>query len=145
MTKEELADMLNNGDYGDEISPRQERLAKDNRLVVVFGASDDLIEFRGAIEDEQDASWEGEIFRVCRAGFSPDFDELIANNHHYGEEDFEFYFVNKHKTKGITALFDEEGYTWVYETEIPHATFEVLEDGEKYCRGIVFSLDDLPE
>lgn len=26
---------------------------------------------------------------------------------------------------------------------VPHATFNVMEDGEKFCRGIVLSMDDL--
>ena len=34
-------------------------------------------------------------------------------------------------------------YTWVYHTEIPHACFDIVEGNEKYCRGIVFSLNDL--
>lgn len=35
--------------------------------------------------------------------------------------------------------------TWAYVTEIPHETFMVYEDGESYCRGIVFSIDDVRE
>ena len=32
---------------------------------------------------------------------------------------------------------------WTYMTDIPHATFDVMDDGELYCRGIVFALADL--
>ena len=35
--------------------------------------------------------------------------------------------------------------SWSYLTDIPHKTFDIMEDGEIYCRGIVFSLDDLGE
>lgn len=40
---------------------------------------------------------------------------------------------------------DENGQeiTWTYETEIPQETFMIYEDGEPYCRGIVFSVEDL--
>jgi hypothetical protein len=42
-------------------------------------------------------------------------------------------------------LWAEEGdYSWTYATEIPHATFEVIEDDGPYCRGIVFALADVP-
>ena len=43
----------------------------------------------------------------------------------------------------MKAVWGEEGYSWTYETAIPHATFEILEDEEKYCRGIVFDIKDL--
>ena len=39
----------------------------------------------------------------------------------------------------------EEGdlITWCYKTDIPHETFMIYDDGEPYCRGIVFSIEDL--
>ena len=40
---------------------------------------------------------------------------------------------------------DGDEYSWTYKTDIPHATFDVMEDGEKFCRGIVFSVNDLPK
>lgn len=40
---------------------------------------------------------------------------------------------------------DENGkpIPWTYETDIPHETFVIYNDGEPYCRGIVFSVDDV--
>ena len=52
MTKEELAALINGRKYRHELTDKEEKAAKDARLVVVFGASDDLMEFRGAINDE---------------------------------------------------------------------------------------------
>ena len=43
----------------------------------------------------------------------------------------------------ITAIWNSDGYAWIYRTYIPHETFEILEDSTKYCRGIVFSKEDL--
>ena len=54
MTKEQFAEMLNGKQYRSEMTSDDGELAKDNGLVVVFGASDDLMEFRGAIDDEID-------------------------------------------------------------------------------------------
>ena len=45
----------------------------------------------------------------------------------------------------IKSLWDREGFSWILETEIPHSTFVIMEDGETYCRGIVFSLEDVKE
>ena len=45
----------------------------------------------------------------------------------------------------ITAVWcdPESGASWSYKTDIPHETFNIYEDGELFCIGIVFSIDDL--
>ena len=40
--------------------------------------------------------------------------------------------------KYIDAVWCEDGYDWTYRTNIPHATFDIYEGSETYCRGIVF-------
>lgn len=51
----------------------------------------------------------------------------------------------KIKGKLLKMLWCKEpGYSWTYSTNIPHAVFDIMEDGEKYCRGIVFAIADLP-
>lgn len=52
MKKEELAAMLNGREYRNEITREEAAEAKAAGLVVVYGASDDLMEFEGAIRDE---------------------------------------------------------------------------------------------
>ena len=52
MDIKKVAEALNGCEYGEELSPVMERSLKDGGVVVVFGASDDLTEFRGAIHDE---------------------------------------------------------------------------------------------
>ena len=42
MTKEELAATLNGREYNHEITKEEEAEARENGLVVIFGASDDL-------------------------------------------------------------------------------------------------------
>lgn len=49
------------------------------------------------------------------------------------------------KPKYMHKRAKEKGpFAWTYSTEIPHATFEIIEEGEKFCRGIVFDINDLP-
>lgn len=133
ITKEQLAERLNGREYTKEITKNEQKEAAESDLVVVFGSSDDLIEFRGAIDDEQGA-WEGGDF-------------YIDNDAELFDEDHED--CCKYKTKAreaahkITAIWARDDYSWIYETEIPHATFDIMEDGQKYCRGMVFSLEDL--
>ena len=44
--------------------------------------------------------------------------------------------------KYIDAVWCEGDYSWTYNTNIPHATFDIYENGEKYCKGIVFKRSD---
>ena len=131
MTKEQLAALLNGREYGDEISKQEALDAYDAGLVVVYGYSDDNIEFSGAINDEQGACHDSLHYL--------DRDGLLRSECDDGCPYFELL---KKKAATIKALWGQEGYSWTYETTIPHATFEVFEDGEKFCRGIVFALED---
>lgn len=132
MTKEQLAEQLNGNEYGDEITPALEQVAKENNLVIVFGYSDDNIEFRGAINDEVGA-YDGGSAYVTANGL---FDE--------NERDCQckYFEAARKESVEIKAIWAKDGYSWQYKTAIPHATFEIVEDGENYCKGIVFNLDD---
>jgi hypothetical protein len=131
ITKEQMAQMLNGCEYGNEMTKVQEDLAKLNGLVVVFGASDDLMEMRGAIDDE----FGTEVF-------------LTENGEiEHCEDDCKHFQRAVEKAKKIKGKYTREG--WTFETEIPHATFDIMEDGDGdddkdlYCKGIVFHIDSL--
>jgi hypothetical protein len=130
VTKEELATLLNGRQYDHEITKEEEAEAKASGLVVIFGASDDLMELRGAI-DEEVGAWEGTTVYLSSEG-------LIVQE--CGNSDCPRFQKALKDSKPVEAIWDSEGYSWVYETELPHATFDILEDGEKYCRGIVLEL-----
>ena len=138
MTKEELAERLNRTlNYPDEPSHDLQRIAKENNLVIVFGASDDLIEFRGAIYDER-GCFEGGEFLVDDKGLLPFREEI------YDDDILCNYFERKKKVKKIIAIWDDYKIPcWRYETEIPHVNWEYQEDNRPYCIGIIFSLSDL--
>ena len=63
-------------------------------------------------------------------------DEKTCNNCKY----FKAYMEN---IKYIKALWYDGEYIWSYETSIPHTTFDIIEDGRKYCRGIIFNINNL--
>ena len=132
ITKEEAAASLNGSEYRNEGSRELFAQMKAAGLVAVFGASDDLAEMRGAIEDEVGAS----PFKVTPRG-------LLQSECEEGEE-CPYFRKMANTAAEIRPLFDEEGYAFVYKTDIPHATFEVTDTGEPYCRGIVFALADVP-
>ncbi|SUD59752.1 Uncharacterised protein [Ectopseudomonas oleovorans] len=134
MTAAKLAEQLNGIEYPASISRDLEAQAKAAGLLIVFGASDDLMEFRGAIHDEIGCCDGGTAY--LGAG------DLLQND--CDSEDCPHFARAKERAPKIEALWCEEpGYSWTYKTSIPHETFEVVEDGGPYCRGIVFALADL--
>ncbi len=118
-TKEQLAERLNGREIGKEITKEEQQEAAQSGLVVVFGYSNDGCEFHGAIQEEVHAEFLDEHGML--EAFNAKFCNMIAAK--FGDNDSE--------------------YLWTYETEIPHATFDVMEDGDKFCRGVVFNYDDL--
>lgn len=132
MNKEELAALLNGREYGEEITKEEIQKAAQSGLVAVYGYSDDNMEFDGAIEDEIGCYGGGTAY--LKDG------KILANECNDSECP---YFAEQLKTAfTITAIWDSDGYSWTYQTSIPHATFDILEGGEKYCRGIVFKTID---
>ena len=133
MKAKEIADLLNGREYGREMTKMEEQLCKDFGFVVVFGASDDLIEMRGCIDDEAECFDGGEL-AFTKHGF------------HWKENgDGTGHWVGENK---IEAVWDGKtsngtGVSWAYKTDIPHETFMIYEDDEAYCEGIVFSIDDI--
>lgn len=111
MTKEELAAMLDGRQYREETTPQIEKLAKENNLLIIFGASDDLCEFRGAICDE---------FGCYDGGTIKCWDLP--------------------KTIEAIWCPDNKNCSWAYETELPYAEFRIYEDDEIYCVGIVVDI-----
>lgn len=132
MTLKEFAQMLDGRKYEFlQFTAEEIHMAKENGFVIVRGASDDLMEFEGAIYDEA-GCFEGGTVYFNRSGviFSED-----------GEQ--------PENCSQITALWfegkDENGTQaiWSYKTDIPHETLKIWEDGDLYCIGIVFSIEDV--
>lgn len=136
MEVKEAAATLNGSEYANEGSKELFSQMKASGLVAVFGASDDLMEFRGAIYDEVGA-YDGGTAYLTKEGLLTD---------ECGNRNPCPYFERmKAKAAVIDALWAaEQGYSWTFKTAIPHETFEVVEDGQPYCRGIVFRLADVP-
>jgi len=144
MNTKELADLLNGRNYRDEITNDEERKALENGLVVVFGASDDLMGFRGAIYNEIECNEGGTAYL--------NKDGLLENE--CDDCDCPYFEKEKDKAKEINAIWcpdevkDDNGniidyISWDYETDIPHEKFAIIEDEGIYCLGIVFDINNL--
>lgn len=133
MMRDEAAAALN-GEYRKEGSKELFAQMKEAGLVAVFGASDDLIEFRGAIYDEQGAG-ERSYHYLTREGLLTSACDCV---------DCPYYAKIEAAATSIIAFWDDGGFSWRYETLIPHSKFVINDDGEPYCEGIVFALADVP-
>lgn len=127
MTLKEFAERLNGTEYnGYPIFSKEDiGIAKENGFVIVTGASDDLMEFEGAIEDEAGCFDGGRVY-ISKNGVEEDKTKNVINALWCDAEDENSVVI-----------------PWAYETKIPHETFYVIDAGEVYCRGIVFNLEDV--
>ncbi|ARL90959.1 hypothetical protein [Burkholderia pseudomallei] len=134
MNAKELAARLNGTEYPLYVPKELAADAKTAGLVIVYGASDDLMEFAGAIDDELGACG-GRTAFIVRTG-------MLQND--CDNDDCPHFEKLKSAAQTIEALWCKEGdYSWTYRTAIPHETFEITEEGAPYCRGIVFALTDV--
>jgi hypothetical protein len=135
LTSKEMADRLNGREYGSEVSKEDARDASESGLVIVFGASDDLVEFRGNW-DEEIGAYGGAVIPV-HAINGP-----LADH----ECDCAYCGFKELKKSGVVIKADwcnEPHISWTFRTTIPHETFLIVEDGEPFCRGLVFAVADL--
>ena len=135
MTAKKLAEMLSGRKYGMELTSDEAQAAKDAGLVVVCGYSDDNVELCGAINDEIGA-YNGTTVYLTPNG--------VLQEPDCGQDDCPYFAREREKAKTIKAIWhDKGGPCWTFETDIPHETFTVMENGEPFCVGIVFSMEDL--
>lgn len=136
MNREEAAAALDGNEYTREGAKDLWARMKESGLVAVFGASDDLMEIRGAVDEELGAYGGGTAY-FTKAG-------MVENK--CSNDECPYYLAALAAGACVDALWDHEHpFSWVIESEaIPHSTFVIKEDGEPYCRGIVFALADVP-
>lgn len=140
MTAQELAKQITGMEYPFRLSQDIVTQAKAAGLVIVYGASDDLMEFEGAINDEIGAYDGGTAF-VTAEGLLADYEQIDKDD----KNALRYYFQHEQTGVEIESLWCKgDSYSWTFKTTIPHETFEIVDDGEPYCRGIVFALADVP-
>lgn len=136
-TMKEFAETLSGRSIGEEICKDEEKRAAGLGLVVVYGYSDDNVELRGAI-DEEVGAYDGTTIRLTKTG-------VLQGPACDSAENCEcpYFSAAKNAAKTIEAVWGAGGVSWTFETDIPHETFNIYEDGELFCVGIVFSVEDL--
>lgn len=142
MNKKDVADLLHGREYSLSIEPDLKEELKRSGLYVVYGASDDLIEFDGAIcEEAYMQSDDGTTVLIDKDGPIPSRDDMEEAE----DDELQAWLDRKKGAKKIIAKWgnNDIGADFTYETDLPHETFDIMEDGEIYCRGMVLSIEDL--
>jgi hypothetical protein len=121
---------------------------KRDGLIVAYGNSDDLLEFAGALDDEVGA-WDGTTVSlgVLETG------EVIVFNEDENRETLTFNRFQISKMKKINALWcpqNERNEVWAsWHITAPDidlsAWFDIFEDGELNCRGLIIPVECLKE
>lgn len=136
MNKEEIAGMLDGCEYSDiDAKVRQvEAAAKASGLLIVYGESDDLLELRGALSGEY-GCYDGGTFCITAAGIVEPQESIC--------ERCSLYKSSVENAHQLIVKWCDGDFPWSYEIDVPYATFEIHEDGDKYCQGIVFEQEAL--
>lgn len=131
----EIKAALDGRQYRSETTKEIRAAAKAAGVVIIYGASDDLMEIEGAVDDEVGVGNQTEV------PFTPS--GLLEND--CDSDDCPHYARAKAAAAKVVSIFDPgDGLTFKYETAIPHETFRIMEDDEPYCDGILFKLSDVP-
>jgi hypothetical protein len=139
MTPHALAQRLTGREIGREITLVEAAEAYAVGLVVVFGVSDDLLAFHGAL-DEEVSAWGGVEVLITRDGIWQE-QSCPDKCRHYRQAK-EAARKNGVIVRAIWGPGD--GYSWKISTLLRGtATFEILDHGEPYCQGVVFSMAEV--
>ena len=114
--------------------------AEENNLVFIYGHSDDCVEFRGVI-DEEGYCYGGGDLPFTKKGLVNDTGELEDVLKVLTDNGYDVSSIHA-QTNIVKAVRDTKG-VWRFETEIPHKTFNVMEDGELSSVGIAFRMEDV--
>lgn len=145
-TKEQFAALLNGRQYQSEINRDEELIARKSGLLVVFGASNDLVEFRGVLQDEVGA------YKSTAIQLSPtcevidhsnicDYDGLILRGWTPPKS------VCEINAEWCPENFEGSWRIWAFSEHVSniYSTFNIMEDDQLYCQGIVIDWNKIME
>jgi hypothetical protein len=141
MTIQEWAERLN----GRELEDGEAEELKAEGYVIAYVHSAALLEFRGEIDDEVSA-WQGTRVNLCRRK-NGSYDIIPERN---GCTDNEFSLDEIFKMEKINAIWcprdlkDNVWAAWHIEPcYVPHLHFDIMENGNLYCRAAIFKAADI--
>ena len=146
ITLKEFAAMLHGRDCQPNLTPDELLLAQQKGFVVVYGDSDDRVEFKGAIRAEGHTN---PFAKDCPAGIL-----ALSADGELLDDDSELYAEYIRENRNVIKVFycSKDGLNWVFESDIPHETFVTYDGGydeeyadfdDGYARCMVFEASAL--
>ncbi|MCL2426314.1 MAG: hypothetical protein FWD05_08240 [Oscillospiraceae bacterium] len=119
----EFAAMLNGRDCQPNLTTNELLLAKQRGFVVVYGDSDDRVEFEGAIRAEGHTNPFAKDRPAGVLALSEDGKLLDEDSHLYRE--------NVENNHNVISVFycEKDNLNWVFVSDIPHETFLTYDGG----------------
>ncbi len=145
MKIEEFVKQLNVDEYPFVLTGEQREICKANNWLVVYGYSDDIVEYDGLFHDETYADNGKTDIPFDKSGLiqRPDFERYEFELDEYDIE-FEKYLERKKNALKIDALWcPDSSCSWEIQTKVKHHKFNIMEDGEIFCKAIVIDFNDL--
>ena len=115
MSIKEFAKKINGFEYPARELCKISNEAKEMGFVIIYGMSDDLLEMRGIIDDEI-GGCDGIKTKVGTAGV---------------------------KVNAVWCPAHKPGTSWEILVDCPHEKFNIMEDGDVYCVGVVIHKEHL--
>lgn len=158
-TIQDLAILLNGNEYGDElkndIDLDVEKFAKNKNWLIVFPCSDDLLEFRGIIDDELDA-YDGVFAKFVKQGdfYLEDIDDYGERDAKYLKASYDTFVETNIEEKDellkkgslyVESIWEPEGkdLVWGIESNAKHyATFTITEDDNDWATGLIIDMNE---
>lgn len=142
VSKEQIAKLLGDVDVMWDLSIVTKGVASEANaagLVIVFVRGDESVEIEGATFALRSVHGGDGIF-FDKDGLLPMSEDAMES-----ESAACSYVARRARAKGVRVIYKPEGlpHIWLIKTSVPHATFDMTENGEPYCRGVVFALADL--
>ena len=127
------ANLLDGREYRKEITSQEIEELKEDGLTVIFGASDDLCEFRGAYSNEIDC------YNGGKFSYVKEINDFVRSNY-YERNNSELITINLEERPSLNITYAPWEYT--IPEGIDFRNFRIMEDGEVYGVGIVFRWSD---
>ena len=149
-TINDVAKLLNNNTYGDELdNPYNidvEDICCKNKWVILFPYSDDNLEIRGYINDEIGAYDGGDYQFIKKGEFIKDLEEY--NTYHKAEYDQIIDADNDNAHIFVKWCLKDTGYIWYIDTDYTEvAYFDIIseddEDNEKWARCCIIDCSNI--
>jgi hypothetical protein len=135
-----LVELIGDLGYGDSIPHAAIEMAASMGAVIVYGYSDDGVGVEGAADD-QGGAYGGNTLWLDREGFLPINEDLTLQDDEPATVEQCRKIVQRFDSAvKLKAIWADSGIAWRYEVGVEHRNFEIIEDGEVWCEGVVFLL-----